>query len=219
MVFFDAGDTLIERADDPVAAMLATLGALGVRAGAEELRPALEALAHAYRAGVYAPLWRAMAGACLAHLPPAARRPAVGAGLRRELAGYARHYRPVAGMRELVARLAAAGRPVGVISNWVPSLPRVLAALGFGPFQVLACSGRLGRTKPDPAIFRWALRRAGVPAARAWHIGNDPRSDYAAAAAAGLRPVLWDPRGESAGGALRRVGSAQELEALLLREA
>ena len=223
IVFFDVGDTLLERGDDPVESAAASLRALGIELPARHWPEALGAMQHTYLAGIYAAaslrgeraLWRALAAGVLRRLP-GAESPRRVAALSRDLGDYGRHYRPVAGMPELIADLRAAGRTVGIISNWPPSLPRLLAAQGYGSFSVLACSGRLRVTKPDPAIFRWALRRAGVPAEQAWHVGNDVEADYLPAAALGMRPVLWDPLGVAVGPGIRRAGGLQELRAMLL---
>ncbi len=222
MVFFDVGDTLVERVDDPVATVVRDLRAIGVEATGAALADALAAMAHAYASGVYAPstlrgergLWRAMAHAALGRLPGGARPRRVAALVAR-LEGYPAHYRPVAGMPGLVADLQAAGRPVGIISNWPPSLPRLLAALGYGGFRIVACSGPRRRTKPGPDLFRWALKAARVRPEAAWHVGNDPQNDYGPASALGMRAVLWDP-GRRAGREYVRAGTAEELRALLL---
>jgi HAD superfamily hydrolase (TIGR01549 family) len=111
----------------------------------------------------------------------------------------------VAGLRERV--------PVGILSNWPPSLERLLVATGYGTFPVVACSGLLRCAKPDPGIFRYALAAGGVEPAEAWYVGNDPDLDYWPAAALGMHPILWDPGGRARG--LVRAGSAAELRALL----
>jgi len=222
MFFFDVGGTLAEASLDPAAATLGVLDAIGAGGGPADRRQALEAMAYAYSVGVYAPstpdgergLWRSLAAICLDRLPGPARPERVTA-LQEALAGYFHWYRPVPGMREIIADLRRAGRPVGIISNWPPSLEPFLAHLGFGAFPVVACSGSLRCTKPDPAIFRWALDRAGVPASRCWYVGNDPETDYGPAAEVGMRPVLWDPPGCFGTSGMRRVGSAAELRSVL----
>lgn len=219
MIFFDVGGTLVERADDPVETLRELLRRLGVPPSGPSWAEALAAMAHAYGSGIYAPatpegeagLWRAMATAALARLPCGAR-PDLVAAVARDLAAYPAHYRPVEGMPELVRELRARG-PVGIVSNWPPSLPRLLEATGYGTFPVVACSGPLRCAKPDPEIFRFALRAAGVAPGEAWYVGNDPELDYRPAQAVGMRAVLWDPAGVARG--LVRAGSAAELRALL----
>jgi FMN phosphatase YigB (HAD superfamily) len=219
VVFFDVGGTLVDRGDDPAQVLRDLLAGLGVHPGEQEWSGALRAMAHAYTSGIYAPtsaagedgLWRAMATAGLGRLRCGAR-PDLVAAVAADLADYPRHYRPVAGMPELVAALRARG-PVGIISNWPPSLPGLLRAVGYGTFPVVACSGPLRCAKPDPGIFRWALREAGVRPEEAWYVGNDTELDYRPARSLGMRAVLWDPQGRARG--LVRAGSAEELRALL----
>lgn len=221
MLFFDVGDTLVERAGDEATSILEVLDHLGVPPDEALRRCGLEAMAHVYRAGLYAVatregedrLWRSLALACLGGWAGGGAEAV--AALARALAGYAGWYRPVAGMRELVTDLRAAGVDLGVVSNWPPSLPDLLACHGFGNFAVLACSGVLRCTKPDPQIFRWALERAGVSAGSCWHIGDDPECDYRPATALGLRAVLWDPRGRHRGLGMRRAGDVAQLRGML----
>ena len=186
------------------------------------IRPALEALEYAYHVGVYAPatvegeraFWRTLAAACLDRLPGGAQPGHVEA-LADALEGYPAWYAPMPGMADLLSALRAQGRPVGVISNWPPSLPRLLDYHALGPFGVIACSGPLRSAKPDVGIFRWALSQAGVAPPDAWYVGNEPASDYRPAEALGMRPILWDPAARHLGAGMRRAASAQDLWRLL----
>ena len=56
----------------------------------------------------------------------------------------------------------------------------------------------VGVEKPNPAIFRVALDRLGVPAARALYVGDIRSVDEGGAAAAGVHFVLIDPWGDYA---------------------
>ena len=51
----------------------------------------------------------------------------------------------------------------------------------------------VGSGKPDPAIFRIALKRASVAADAAVHVGDTLSSDIAGARAAGIVPIHLDP--------------------------
>lgn len=62
-------------------------------------------------------------------------------------------------------------------------------------FQFALCAEDLGVGKPDPRPFREALRRAGVEADQAVHVGDHPVDDIQGAQAAGLRAVWYNPRG------------------------
>jgi putative hydrolase of the HAD superfamily len=98
----------------------------------------------------------------------------------------------------LLAGLAAAGVGVAVVSNWDCSLPQALAAAGIEVDHVVA-SGSSGASKPDPAIFRAALRALGVDAARALHVGDTEETDGAGARAAGIDVRIVDRGGGAAG--------------------
>jgi putative hydrolase of the HAD superfamily len=83
--------------------------------------------------------------------------------------------------------LAAAGLRLAVVSNWDERLPRVLAALGLARrFAAVVISSEIGVEKPHPAIFGAALRRLGVAATAAVHVGDSRIEDVEGARAAGL---------------------------------
>jgi putative hydrolase of the HAD superfamily len=98
----------------------------------------------------------------------------------------------------LLAGLAAAGVGVAVVSNWDCSLPEALAAAGIEVDHVVA-SGSSGSPKPDPAIFRVALRALGVATGRALHVGDTEETDGAGARAAGIDVRIVDRGGGAAG--------------------
>ena len=77
--------------------------------------------------------------------------------------------------------------------------------------DVWGVSALVGYEKPDPALFGWALREAGVEPGAAVHIGNRLDTDIRPARAARLRTV-WLLRGE----APDRPSPAQRAEADLV---
>lgn len=88
-----------------------------------------------------------------------------------------------------------------VVSNWDVSLHQVLAGLGLdGLLDGILTSAEVGRRKPAPEIFERALTIAGVPAARALHVGDSLAEDVAGARAAGIEPVLLARQGEEPAG-------------------
>ncbi|MBI4699880.1 MAG: HAD family hydrolase [Deltaproteobacteria bacterium] len=100
--------------------------------------------------------------------------------------------RPVAGMIDLARALRVAGVRVGIVSNSEGHLAELVAEIGWrDDFPVVADSGRLGVEKPDPAIFRWAIDRLGVPATHAVHVGDSWAADVAGAIRAGARAVWF----------------------------
>ena len=62
-------------------------------------------------------------------------------------------------------------------------------------FDLFVASTDVGVGKPDPAIFEHALRKAGVSAADAIHVGDRLDTDVAGAHAAGLTSVWLNRRG------------------------
>jgi putative hydrolase of the HAD superfamily len=109
----------------------------------------------------------------------------------------------MAGLRAL----AAAGLPMGVVSNSDGTVQAELRRLGVChvpdgqepagvPVGVVVDSAVVGVAKPDPAIFGIALAALGVPASgTVLHVGDSLRYDVAGALAAGLQPVHLDPHG------------------------
>jgi phosphoglycolate phosphatase len=101
---------------------------------------------------------------------------------------------PLAGARELIEGLAAAGYDLGVVSNKRGRLLRAEAAeLGWGRhLRALVGANDAVRDKPDPAVVEMAL--TGGPAetaqrGRVWLVG-DTDIDLDCAANAGCVPVL-----------------------------
>jgi 2-haloalkanoic acid dehalogenase type II len=59
-------------------------------------------------------------------------------------------------------------------------------------FDFALTAADVGASKPDPALFHAARRRAGLPADAMVHVGDDMTRDVAGAKAAGWRAVLID---------------------------
>ena len=93
---------------------------------------------------------------------------------------------------------ALAGRyRLGVVANQRSLVREALERDGVAPFiDIWAISEEVGAEKPDPRIFRYALRAAGVDPAAAVHVGNRLDTDVRGAHQAGLRAV-WVLRGEA----------------------
>lgn len=80
--------------------------------------------------------------------------------------------------------------------------------LGLGPFvSALAVSEEVERDKPDPAIFRLAVARLGVPLESCVMIGDNDAKDGEGARRLGIPFFLVDPR-ESEGVAFDAVTKA-----------
>jgi putative hydrolase of the HAD superfamily len=101
-----------------------------------------------------------------------------------------------AGAPEALDRLRADGVTLVLVSNAPPTLPAFFGTLGLARrFDHLVVSGILGIEKPDPRIFREALRLAGARPEDAIHVGDLVEIDAAGARSAGIRAALVDPTG------------------------
>jgi FMN phosphatase YigB (HAD superfamily) len=86
---------------------------------------------------------------------------------------------------------------VGVLANQEAHVVDALRRDGVADLiDVWGVSALVGIEKPDPELFGWALREAGVPAAHAVHVGNRLDTDVRPARALGLGTV-WVLRGEA----------------------
>ncbi|WP_349616460.1 HAD family hydrolase [Azotobacter salinestris] len=106
---------------------------------------------------------------------------------------------------------------LGVLTNGNADVRR----LGLADyFRFTLCAEDLGIGKPDPQPFREALRRGGVSAEQAVHIGDHPDDDIQGAQRAGLRAIWYNPTGKPwshAGTPDAQIASLAELPALLGR--
>ncbi|MCW2702700.1 MAG: hydrolase, variant 1 family protein [Blastococcus sp.] len=138
---------------------------------------------------------------------------------------YQRHAAAVTafpGVRDLLARLRAAGCLTGVITSKTSdrfTLDAARTALGGG-WQVVVCAEDVARGKPDPEPVETALRRLGAQPSAAVLVGDSP-ADMVAAVAAGTRGigVAWGfstPTELLDAGASLIAGSCEQLLAACL---
>lgn len=109
------------------------------------------------------------------------------------------------------------GYRLGLISNFEGWLEKLLIELEVGHlFDTTVISATEGIEKPDRAIYRLALDRAGVDPHSSAMVGDSPGNDAAPSAAVGMRPVLLD-RGGVYGeiDEYPRISSLQDLPAVL----
>ena len=87
--------------------------------------------------------------------------------------------------------LQARGYRMGIIANQPPGSAQRLARFGLRDcFDVICASAEEGVDKPDPALFRCALTRAGCAPADAVMIGDRTDNDVAPAKSLGMQTVL-----------------------------
>jgi putative hydrolase of the HAD superfamily len=102
---------------------------------------------------------------------------------------------------EVIARLRGEGVSVVVVTNSDGHAAENLRDSGIcqegpGPGEEVAAivdSTVVGSAKPDPEIFRVALRRAGLEASSVVHVGDFVAADVDGARAAGITPIHLDP--------------------------
>ena len=94
------------------------------------------------------------------------------------------------GCAAVLEALKTYGYRLGVIANQVPGTADRLEKWGILHFfDVLAPSAELGVEKPDPAIFLWALGKAGCKPENAVMIGDRIDNDILPAKALGMKTV------------------------------
>ena len=132
-------------------------------------------------------------------------KPALTTDVARLAAGYeslANPTWPMPGAGDLMARLRAAGVPMGIVSNAQIFTPWLVVdlldadTLQAGGFELDLClfSNRFRQSKPGPRLFdvlREALARRGISPHQAVYVGNDMLNDVWAASQAGLRTVWF----------------------------
>ncbi|MBI4423322.1 MAG: HAD family hydrolase [Elusimicrobia bacterium] len=154
------------------------------------------------------------AAAVAAELAP--DRPELGAAVAARFAADSRAH--FARQRPMLERLGERFR-LGIVSNFYGNLEGLLRAEGWaGLFGVVADSGVLGATKPEPAIFRHALDRLGVLPERAFMVGDSLERDIRGAERLGLSHALLRAGPEGAPPccpAGRTVRTLAEMESLL----
>jgi putative hydrolase of the HAD superfamily len=76
---------------------------------------------------------------------------------------------------------------LAVVSNFDGRLRMILEHLGISKFfKHVFISSEIGADKPDPEIFRRALRYTGFEPTQVLHAGDDPNRDWKAASVTGL---------------------------------
>ncbi len=81
---------------------------------------------------------------------------------------------------------------LGIIANQHPPILDALHDYGLQPyFDVIAIDEIVGVSKPDLAIFRWALDRAGCTPQQAIMVGDRPDNDIAPANTLGMGTVRF----------------------------
>ena len=116
--------------------------------------------------------------------------------------------------------LAAAGVPMGVVSNASGQIEAELGRTGIcqtgagagAEMRVIVDSDVVGVAKPDPRIFDFALAHfAEFDRPRLLYVGDSVTMDIASATAAGLHPVLIDPFRDHPDASFERISSVEDI--------
>jgi putative hydrolase of the HAD superfamily len=116
-----------------------------------------------------------------------------------------------------IHELRKLGMQLGIASDWGSNLLPIVDGLGLGTqLDFVIASGAVGLSKPDPAFFRLAATRSGVPPAEALMVGDSYRADIQGAASAGMDGILirrpeWRERREAVPPEAKVIASLVEL--------
>ncbi|HYA69997.1 MAG TPA: HAD family hydrolase [Thermoplasmata archaeon] len=156
-------------------------------------------------------------------LSRAASKPVDAATTRRFMAAVREAERPVrlySDARRCLDILHSERRSLGVISNSTSeaAVRRILDRVGIlDYFDRILSSGTEGIEKPDPEIFRRAVRRMAVRPEEAVFVGNLARTDAKAAEAAGLHGVWLNREGFGYGEDPPEITSLLEVSLVIRR--
>ncbi len=200
-ILLDAMGTLVHL-DEPVPRLRAALAEhAGIDVDLPTAAAALKAEIAFYRAHLHTavdgPSLDALRARCAAAMRPAL--PAADATDEELtvalLAGI--RFAPYPEVPATLAALREDGWALVVVSNWDVSLDEVLVETGLRErVDGVVTSVAAGAAKPDGAAFARGLALARVPAAAAWHAGDDLLADVEGARRAGIRPVLVNRDGD-----------------------
>lgn len=218
-VYFDFFGTLVHYrdgvTDNPVAQSLAFLAVRGV---------ALDAAAFAAR---WQSVWddidrEASASLREVHMHEGARRLFGELGVETDedtVAGFVARYiddwnEGVVPVDELHATLARIEAPASIVSNtfYPPLVPAHVERLGLTQrFERIVTSIDHGWRKPHDSIYRAALDAAGITAADALFVGDNPLCDYHGPRRLGMRAVLVSARPREGVPELDRIERLRDL--------
>jgi putative hydrolase of the HAD superfamily len=132
------------------------------------------------------------------------------------------HYPPelISGAGDVLGGLRKKRYQLGLICNTGRSpgfvLRRLLQNFGIAKrFAAALFSDETIVRKPDPAIFRRALRALAIEPGQAVHVGDNPEADIAGARAAGMQAVWIRKPDLPEPACLAAIGSVAELPAVL----
>lgn len=226
-VFFDAGMTILMPSTPIAEVYLGRARKIGVRIDESEFLRHMSAMwkvvNEKYRSAtadlsssddIERESWRLFTLECARPFPDLHRKHAEWLALLVEHFDHPDGWVLADGAAELVAKLRARGRKVGVVSNWHSALHGILLGHEFrDAFDFVLTSAEAGRKKPHREIFEKALSLSGSAPERTVHVGDSPFDDAHGAMSMGIAPILLAPTGHEA--ADPRIRVVQNLRDLL----
>ncbi len=200
-VIFDVGYTLLRPNESPIT----LLKALGLEATPEQIQAAVQlAMDELWRRlgrdldlwgsdhTIYE-FWMLLYDTMLSQLgvPPEERKPLA----EKLYQAYLTHemWEAYPEAEDVLRRLHEEGYTLGVVSDWQSTLLEILAHFELARYlNFVVVSAIVGTGKPDPALFREALRRAQARPEEAVFVGDLYLTDVLGARAAGIHPVMID---------------------------
>jgi putative hydrolase of the HAD superfamily len=93
----------------------------------------------------------------------------------------------------LLTDLKQRGLVTGLISNIEKNMNEMIEKLGIASkLDIVVTSLDAGAAKPDPAIFRYALKKGNVQPGESIYVGDQYQVDMAGAKSAGMQGILLD---------------------------
>jgi putative hydrolase of the HAD superfamily len=119
-------------------------------------------------------------------------------------------YPEAAGVLSLLRRQ---GLKIGVVTNGLQSdVDQILSRVNLQHFfDVVVMIDTLGKMKPDPEVFLYALEKLGTTQSDAIFVGDELEADYEGATGAGLAAYLIDREGRVRDGGVRTISSLEDI--------
>jgi putative hydrolase of the HAD superfamily len=96
----------------------------------------------------------------------------------------------------VLGQLREAGYTLAIVSNRTHPYDELVESLGLATFfRFWLAAGEVGVYKPDPTVLIHAMNLAGVQPHETIYVGDNYYADVQGARAAGMHPVLFDPKG------------------------
>ncbi|MEN9699002.1 MAG: hypothetical protein RLZZ301_200 [Bacteroidota bacterium] len=120
---------------------------------------------------------------------------------------------------ETLQELKAMGFKLHIITNGFQEVQFIkLENCGLKAFfDVIVCSEMVGKNKPEPAIFKYALNQANATARQSLMIGDDYHVDIAGALRVGMKAIWFDPSAENCYNYEACISALEVLPALVVQ--